>query len=300
MQTYQKYNNIVGWVVFLIAAVVYVMTAEPTASFWDCGEYIATSYKLQVGHAPGALTFKLFGRFFSLFAFGNVENVAFMINMLSVLSSAFTILFLFWSITRLAKRMIGEENMSNPQSYFSVLGAGLVGALAYTFSDSFWFSAVEGEVYAMSSFFTALVFWIMLKWDAESDDPKSLRWLVLIAFLTGLSIGVHLLNLLTFPALVLIYYFRKYKVTTKGTVVAIGLSIILLAILFYMIIPGVVWLAGQFELFFVNGLGMPFNSGTIFYFLFIIAAIVFGLRWTRKKAKVILNTVILSLTFILI
>ncbi|PLW91714.1 MAG: hypothetical protein C0592_14475 [Marinilabiliales bacterium] len=300
MQTYQKYNNIVGWVVFLIAAVVYVMTAEPTASFWDCGEYIATSYKLQVGHPPGAPTFQLFGRFFSLFAFGNVENVAFMINMLSVLSSAFTILFLFWSITRLAKRMIGEENMSNPQSYFSVLGAGLVGALAYTFSDSFWFSAVEGEVYAMSSFFTALVFWIMLKWDAESDDPKSLRWLVLIAFLTGLSIGVHLLNLLTFPALVLIYYFRKYKVTTKGTVVAIGLSIILLAILFYMIIPGVVWLAGQFELFFVNGLGMPFNSGTIFYFLFIIAAIVFGLRWTRKKAKVILNTVILSLTFILI
>lgn len=300
MQQYKKLNNILGWSVFLTAAVVYIMTAEPTASFWDCGEYIATSYKLQVGHPPGAPTFQILGRFFSLFAFGNVENVAFMINMMSALTSAFTILFLFWSITRLARRLVGEDSMSNPQSYVAVLGAGLVGALAYTFSDSFWFSAVEGEVYATSSFFTALVFWIMLKWDAQSDDPKALRWVVLIAFLTGLSIGVHLLNLLTFPALVLIYYFKKYKVTTKGTIVAIGLSIVLLAALFYMIIPGVVWLAGKFELFFVNSLGLPFNSGTIFFFLFVIAAIVFGLQWSRRKGKVILNTVVLAFTFILI
>lgn len=300
MQTYKKLNNILGWFVFLIAAFVYLMTAEPTASFWDCGEYIATSYKLQVGHPPGAPTFQLFGRFFSLFAFGNVENVAFMINMLSVLSSAFTILFLFWSITRLARRLVGDENMSNPQTYFTVLGAGLVGALAYTFSDSFWFSAVEGEVYAMSSFFTALVFWIMLKWDAESDDPKSLRWLVLIAFLIGLSIGVHLLNLLALPALVLIYYFKKYKPTTGGTIVAIGISIILLAFLFYMLIPGIVWLSGQFELFFVNSVGLPFNSGTIIFFLLLIVGIVFGLRWSRSKGKVVLNTVILAFAFLLI
>ncbi len=223
-----------------------------------------------------------------------------MVNMLSALTSGLTILFLFWSITRLAKRLVGEENMAKPENYFAVLGAGLVGALAYTFSDSFWFSAVEGEVYATSSFFTAIVFWIMLKWEAESDDPKSFRWLVLIAFLIGLSIGVHLLNLLTFPALVLIYYFKKYKVTTKGTIIAIGFSIIILALLFYMIIPGIVWLAGKFELFFVNSLGLPFNSGTIFFFLFVIATIVFGLRWSRGKGKVILNTVVLSFAFILI
>lgn len=299
MQNYRKLNNIIGWIIFAIAAVVYIITAEPTASFWDCGEYIATSYKLQVGHPPGAPTFQLLGRFFTLFAGGNVEQVAFMINVMSALASAFTILFLFWTITRFARKIAGED-FNEPSRMWSVLGAGIVGALAYTFSDSFWFSAVEGEVYAMSSMFTALVFWIMMKWEEEADDPRSLRWLVLIAFLMGLSIGVHLLNLLTLPALFMIYYYRKYKVSARGVVLALLLSVIMLAFMFYWLIPGLIWLAGQLELLFVNNFGLPFNSGTIFYFLLIIGLIVLGLRWTAKKGRVYLNTAILSFAFMLI
>lgn len=299
MRNYKLLNNVLGWAIFLIAAVVYTLTLEPTASFWDCGEYIATSYKLQVGHPPGAPTFQLLGRFFSLFAFGDVTRVAYMINMMSALSSAFTILFLFWTITHLAKKMVGQD-LETPAKTWTVLGAGIVGALAYTFSDSFWFSAVEGEVYAMSSMFTALVFWLMLKWEEDAEDPRSLRWLVLIAFLMGLSIGVHLLNLLTLPALVMIYYYKKFKVTRKGVFYALALSIVLLAFLFYMLIPGIIWLAGHFELFFINSAGLPFNSGTIIYFALIIGLIVWGIRYTIKKGKVILNTIILSFTFLLI
>jgi len=299
MRNYKTLNNVLGWAVFLIAAVVYTLTLEPTASFWDCGEYIATSYKLQVGHPPGAPTFQLLGRFFSLFAFGDVTRVAFMINMMSALSSAFTILFLFWTITHLAKKMVGQD-MENPAKMWTVLGAGIVGALAYTFSDSFWFSAVEGEVYAMSSMFTALVFWLMLKWEEDADDPRSLRWIVLIAFLMGLSIGVHLLNLLTLPALVMIYYYKRFKVTRKGVFYALTFSIVLLAFLFYILIPRIIWLAGHFELFFINSAGLPFNSGTIIYFALIIGLIIWGIRYTIRKGKVILNTIILSFTFLLI
>ena len=299
MQNFKRLNNIVGWFVFAIAAFVYIATSEPTASFWDCGEYIATSYKLQVGHPPGAPTFQLLGRIFSLFAFGDVMKVAMMINIMSALCSAFTILFLFWSITYLARKFY-NGNIENNSQLITVLGAGVVGALAYTFSDSFWFSAVEGEVYAMSSMFTALVFWLMLKWEANADDSHSSRWIVLIIFLIGLSIGVHLLNILTLPALVMIYYYKKYKVTRKGVIYALLFSVVLLATMLYIIIPGIVWLAGHFELFFVNNIGLPFNYGTIIFFILLIAAIVLGLYYSRKKGKVVLNTIILSLTFLII
>jgi len=299
MQNFKRLNTLIGWAVFAIAAVVYTLTAEPTASFWDCGEYIATSFKLQVGHPPGAPTFQLLGRFFSLFAFGDVTKVAFMINMMSVLSSAFTILFLFWTITHFAKKLSGGT-IDTASKLWTVIGAGVVGALAYTFSDSFWFSAVEGEVYAMSSMFTALVFWLMLKWEEDADDPRSYRWIILITFLMGLSIGVHLLNLLTLPALVMIYYYRRYEVTKKGVVYALLISVVLLAFMFYMLIPGMVWLAGHFELFFINSMGLPFNSGTIIFFALLIAIIVFGLQWSKRVGKVVANTIFLAFAFLMI
>lgn len=300
MNNYKRLNNLIGWLVFFVAATVYLLTSEPTASFWDCGEYIATSFKLQVGHPPGAPTFQLIGRFFTLFAFGDVQLVAMMINSLSALSSAFTILFLFWSITHLSKKMFFKNGEMDLPSMVAVLGAGVVGALAYTFSDSFWFSAVEGEVYASSSFFTAIVFWAMLKWEDQADDPKSMRWVLLIAFLVGISIGVHLLNLLTLPAIILIYYYRKYKPNWKGTAIALLLSLVLLGLILWVAIPGIVYLAGMFELFFVNSMGMPFNSGTIIYFVLLIGLIILGLRWTKRKGKVAFNTAILAFTFMLI
>jgi len=302
MKNYKTVNNIVGWAVFAIATLVYFLTLEPTASWWDCGEYIATAYKLQVGHPPGAPLFQLLGRFFSLFAFDNVENVAFMINIMSALSSSFTILFLFWSITMLAKKLYvkSADDVMAKGDAWAVLGAGVVGSLAYAFSDSFWFSASEGEVYAMSSFLTAVVFWAILRWEEVADKRHGFRWILLIAYIIGLSIGVHLLNLLAIPAIVYVYYFKKYKFSYKGFITAGILSILILAIIMYLMIPGIVELAGKFELFFVNSIGLPFNSGTIIYFLIIVALIVGGLYYSRKKGKVILNTAILALTLILI
>ncbi len=299
---YRKLNIILGWSVFVVSAVVYMMTAERTTSFWDCGEYIATAYKLQVGHPPGAPFFQLMGRFFSLFAFGDVSKVALMINYMSALASAFTILFLFWSITYLAKKMIhkqGDDSLTDSK-IFAILGSGAIGALAYTFSDSFWFSAVEGEVYAMSSFFTAIVFWAMLRWEAVADEKHSLRWLIFIAYLMGLSIGVHLLNLLAIPAIALIYYFRKYPVTWKGSVIAIIIGIAILGFIQMGLIPLIPSLAGLFERIFVNGFGLPFNTGSIIYFAIVIGAIILGLRYTHRKGRVILNTVILSFTVLMI
>ena len=302
MNDFKRINDIVGWAVFAIATSVYFLTLEPTASWWDCGEYIATAYKLQVGHPPGAPLFQLLGRFFSLFAFGNVENVALMINIMSALSSSFTILFLFWSITMLAKKLYvkAEGDAMTSGQTFAVLGAGFVGAMAYTFSDSFWFSAVEGEVYAMSSLFTAIVFWAILRWEEVADHKHGYRWLLLIAYMMGLSIGVHLLNLLAIPAIAYVYYFKKYKYSTKGFFAAGILSVLILAVIMYLIIPGIVELAGNFELFFVNTIGLPFNSGTIIYFIFISAVILGGLYYSRKKGKTVLNTSILALIFILI
>ena len=301
MKKYSLINNIMGWVVFLIASIVYLITAEPTASWWDCGEYIATAYKLQVGHPPGAPTFQLLGRIFSLFAGGDVTKVAYMVNALSAICSAFTILFLFWTITMLAKKAIAKTSEITTAQSIAILGSGLIGALAYTFSDTFWYSAVEGEVYAMSSCFTALVFWVILKWEANSDDTHNLRWIVLIAFLIGISIGVHLLNLLAIPAMAYVWYFKKYpKTTKKGFITAGLLSFVIVGFVLYFVVPMIVNLAGKFEVFFINSIGLPFNSGTIIFFILVIGFIVWGLNWTRKKGKPIFNTVILCFLFLLI
>jgi len=300
MDKYTKMNRLIGWIVFLIATIVYFLTLEPTASWWDCGEYIATAYKLQVGHPPGAPLFQLLGRFFSLFAFGDTSNVAMMVNAMSALSSSFTILFLFWTITMLAKKLVAPKGEMSQGNMIAILASGVVGALAFTFSDSFWFSAVEGEVYAMSSFFTAITFWSILRWELVADERHSDRWIILIALLIGLSIGVHMLNLLAIPAIAFVYYFKKFKASTRGAIITFIFSMILLSIIMYLIIPGVVSLSTAFELFFVNSLGMPFNSGTIIYFLVLIGLIIFAHILTVKYKRVILNTALMSFVFILI
>lgn len=300
MKKYNLTNNILGWVTFLIAAVVYLLTMEPTASFWDCGEFIATAYKLEIGHPPGAPIFMLVGRIFTLFA-SSPDKVAITINSLSALCSAFTILFLFWTITHLAKQLLlAKDEVLTSAKTITIMGAGLVGALAYTFSDSFWFSAVEGEVYAFSSLFTAVVFWAILKWENEADEAYSNRWLILIAYLMGLSIGVHLLNLLAIPAIVLVYYYKKYTPTTKGTVIALALSVAILVFVMYGVIPGVVSIAAYFELLFVNVFGLPFNSGMLFYAALLIGLSIWGIRYTMRTGKVLWNTIITMVTVILI
>lgn len=298
---YQRINNITGWITFAIAAFAFLSTIEPTGSFWDCGEFIASAYKLQVGHPPGAPLFMLLGRFVSLFAGSDVEMVPIMVNSLSALASAFTILFLFWSITALAKKFVAAavEDITTAQ-IMTIMGSGLVGALAYTFSDSFWFSAVEGEVYAMSSFFTAIVFWAILKWDAVADERHADRWIILIAFLMGLSIGVHLLNLLCIPALAFVYYFRKYKVSRAGIIKTFAFSVIILATIQYGIIGGFVWLGSKFDLLFVNSFGFNPWTGFLFYLVAITILIVYGIKYTHKHNKTLWNTVILCFAFILI
>ncbi len=298
---FQKTNNITGWIVFTIALAVYWLTMEETASYWDCGEFIAVSYKLEVPHPPGAPLFLLIGRMFSFLSFGDVTKVAYWINFVSVLSSAFTILFLFWSIVLFGRKLLKitkPEELTN--NTLLLMGAGAVGALAYTFSDSFWFSAVEAEVYAMSSFFTAFVVWAMLKWDVIEEEAKANRWLILIFYAIGLSIGVHLLNLVTLPALGLIFYFKKYKPTAWGIVVTLLVSGLLILFINDLIIPGLPSIAGNFEIFFVNSLRLPFGSGVIVFSLIIIGALVYGIRYTQKNKKPILNTLLLSSAFILI
>lgn len=294
--SYDKLNVLTGWGVWIIASIVYILTLEPTMSFWDCGEFIASAYKLEVGHPPGAPLFMMIGRVFSLFA-GGPEGVPFMVNLLSGLSSSFTILFLFWSVTHMAKKLAlldGEE--LGKGKLIAIMGSGVIGALAYTFSDSFWFSAVEGEVYAMSSLFTAVVFWAILKWEAVTDDGGELRWIVLIAYLMGLSIGVHLLNLLAIPAICFVYYFKKYKFSIKGFVITGILSLILLSLIQVGIIIWFVQLAGWFERTFVNSLGLPFNAGTIFYAVLVVASLSYGLWYTYTRKRPVLNTLILSIT----
>lgn len=282
MKNFNKVNTLVGWGVWLIATMVYLFTVEPTASWWDCGEYIATAYKLQVGHPPGAPFFQIVGRIFTLFAFGDVSKVALMINVMSALSSSFTILFLFWTITILARKAALLGGAMTQSKMIAIFGSGIVGALAYTVSDSFWFSAIEGEVYAMSSFFSAFVFWAILKWEAVADQDHSSRWLILIAYMVGLSVGVHMLNLLAIPAITLVYYFKKYKPTGKGTIIAGGVSFFILAFIMFGIIPEVVSLYAHSELIFVNSFGLPFNSGTIFLSILLIATIVFAIKATNE------------------
>jgi tetratricopeptide (TPR) repeat protein/MFS family permease len=299
MKEFKKLNNILGWVVFAIASTVYLLTTEPTGSLWDCGEYISTAYKLQVGHPPGAPLFQLLGRFFSMFA-PDPSYVAQMVNAMSALASSFTILFLFWTITHMARKLVAKDGVLEGGNLIAVLGAGAVGALAYTFTDSFWFSAVEGEVYALSSFFTAIVFWAILKWEEAADQGHAFRWIILIAYLMGLSIGVHLLNLLAIPAITFVYYFKKYKPSTKGIIITFVISIVLLALVMYVIIPWMVLIAGLLERFFVNSIGLPFHTGSIVFFLLLVGGIVFGLFYTQKKKKLVGNTILLAFTFITI
>ncbi|MGB3619151.1 MAG: DUF2723 domain-containing protein, partial [Catalinimonas sp.] len=307
MLEFKKLNDLVGWGVFAVATLVYVLTIEPTASFWDCGEFIACSYKLQVPHPPGAPLFLLVGRLFSLLAFGDLEQVAFWVNMVSALSSSFTVLFLFWTITLLARKVVtGRDVAALAPTYtvgqtVAILGSGVVGALAFTFSDSFWFSAVEAEVYAMSSLFTALVFWAILKWETLADRPGADRWLILIAYLMGLSIGVHLLNLVTIPALGFVYYFRRYKeVKAGGVIITLAVSAVILGVILVGIIPGLPSVAGRFELFFVNSLGLPFGAGIIFFVLLFVGALVWGIRYSIQRGLVPLNTALVAFVFILI
>ncbi|MFI5149514.1 MAG: DUF2723 domain-containing protein [Bacteroidia bacterium] len=300
MTNYQKLNNIIGWIVLVLASLIYCSTIEPTASFWDCGEYISTAYKLEVGHPPGAPLFQMIGRIFSLFAGKDVMQVAKMVNIMTALCSAFTIQFLFWSITYIAKKFIAKGAEMTKGQMYAIFGSGFVGALAYAFSDSFWFSAVEGEVYGMSSFFTAIVFWSILKWDAEEDEGTANRWLVFIAYLVGLSIGVHLLNLLAIPAMVFVYYFKKFKTTNWGVVLTGVISVVILGAIQGFIIPGIVSLAAKFELFFVNSVHLPFNSGTIIYFLSILALVIIGLRFSKQKGWIHFNTGILAFTVLII
>lgn len=288
MKQYKTVNNLAGWITFLIAATVYCLTIEPTASFWDCPEFITTGYKLEVGHPPGAPFFMLTANLFTQFV-SDPAQVAKMVNYMSALMSAACILFLFWSITHLVRKLVvkDEENITTSQ-LITIIGSGLVGALVYTFSDTFWFSAVEGEVYAFSSLFTALVFWLILKWEDVADQPHSDRWIILIAYLTGLSIGVHLLNLLCLPAIVLVYYYKKNpQADAKGSLLALLGSGILVAAVLYGIVPGVVKVSGWFELLFVNSMGMPFNTGVIFYIIILAAAIIWGVyeSYTERNRK---------------
>lgn len=299
MKRYSFYNNLMGWMVFLISAIVYISTIEPTASFWDCGEFISTASNLLVGHPPGAPLFMIIGRFFTLFAPDRASFAA-MVNIMSALTSAFTILFLFWTITHLAKKLVFRNNDPEQWQVWAVMAAGFVGALSYTFSDTFWFSAVEGEVYGMSSFFTAIVFWAILKWEDTADLPHANRYLILIAYLMGLSIGVHLLNLLTIPAIGMVYYYKRFPINRANTIKALLISGAILVFILYGIIPGAITVASWFELMFVNGFGLGFNSGAIFYLILLVAGIVYGIYYTYQKGKVLLNTIITVITVILI
>jgi hypothetical protein len=299
---YQRWNNILGWLVFAIATYTYVATLEPTASFWDCGEYIATSYRLEVGHPPGAPTFLLVGRLFSMFA--APENVAYMVNLISGLSSAFTILFLFWTITALAKKLFTVRKDGNGEisdgDYIAIFGSAIVGSLAYTFSDTFWFSAEEGEVYALSSMMTAITFWAILKWENIAHEPKADRWIILIAYLVGLSIGIHLLNLLAIPAIAYVIYFKKFKTTRKGLLIAGALGVVTLGGIQGFIIPGIVSLAAKFEFVITNNLGTPFHMGSLIFMLLLLAGIVYGISYSIKKHKPTWSTALLSLLVLII
>ena len=284
MKQFRLVDNVLGWLTFLIAAFVYCSTIEPTASFWDCPEFITTGYKLEIGHPPGAPFFMLTANLFSQFA-SDPTQVAKMVNMMSALLSATCILFLFWSITHLVRRLLIDKMEDLTLAKMIMIEAsGLVGALIYTFSDTFWFSAVEGEVYAYSSAFTAVVFWLILKWEDQADEPHSDRWLVLIAYMTGLSIGVHLLNLLCVPAIGLVYYYRRFpNANLKGSLIALGISVVILAAVLYGVVPGIITVGGWFELFFVNTLGMPFNTGEIIYIILLVASVIWAVYETQTQ-----------------
>ena len=297
---FKKWNTLLGWITFSIALITYSLTVEPSLSFWDCGEYIATSAKLEVGHPPGAPLFQMLGAFFAMFA-TSASKIALMVNMMSVFSSAFTILFMFWSLTLLFKNFLFKDKNDDNNTQLMILGSAFVGSLAYTFSDSFWFNAVEAEVYAMASLFIALLFWLGLRWEQEMDNKKGNKWLLLISLVIGLSFGVHFMALLTIPSIGFLYFFKKYKdITIKSFLIANVVIIAVLLFIFKLLLPYTLAFFGKTEIFMVNSLGLPFNSGTIFAFLLIVAFFYFGLNYTRKKEMVFYNTLILCTLFILI
>ncbi len=302
MLNYKQINNLTGWVIFAVATLVYILTVEQTASFWDPGEFIAVSYKLQVPHPPGAPFMLLVYKMFGFLALGDGLQVAYWMNVGSALFASFTILFLFWSITLFGRRIFAvTEGQETKGQTIALMGSGIVGSLIYAFSDSFWFSAVEAEVYAMSSFFTAIVIWAFLKWEVIKDPREENRWMIFIAYLVGLSIGVHLLNLVTLPALALVYYFKKYpNPSLKGAIYAMFLGGVALVIINNLIIPGLPSMAGSMEIFFVNSMGLPFGSGIVVFLVLFLGALVYGIRFSLKQEKALLNTILLSLTFILI
>ena len=297
---FKKWNQISGWTIFAIALTTFSLTVEPTASYWDCGEYIATSAKLQVGHPPGAPLFQMLGAFFAMFAL-EIESIALMVNMMSVVASAFTILFLFWTSTLIIKKLLSKNEPLTTQQGVLILGSSAVGALAYTFSDSFWYNAVEAEVYAMATFLMALLFWLGLRWEQEMNTPRGDRWLVLISFVIGLSFGVHFMGLLAIPAIGMIYFFKNYpKVTVKSFVVANTVSIAILLFIFKLLLPLTLAFFGNAEVFFINTIGLPFNSGTVIAAIAFIAFFYYGIRYTRKKNWININTGLLCVLFILI
>ncbi|MFY7741489.1 MAG: DUF2723 domain-containing protein [Flavobacterium sp.] len=297
---FKKWNNILGWTTFLIALITFTLTVEPTLSFWDCGEYIATSAKLQVGHPPGAPLFQMMGAFFAMFA-PEASKVALMVNMMSVFSSAFTVLFLFWSLTILLKKVVSSfQNIGNYEG-IAILGAAFVGAVGFTFTDSFWFNAVEAEVYAMASLFISILFWLALRWEEEMHTPRGNKWLLLISLMIGLSFGVHFMALLAIPSIGLIYFFKNYKtITVKSFIVANIVVVAILLFIFKMLLPLTMSLFGKTEVFMVNSIGLPFDSGTIFMTLVLIAFFYFGLKYTKNKNLPQFNTLLLCVLFIFI
>lgn len=297
---FKKWNTILGWFAFGVALTTYALTIEPTVSFWDAGEYILTSSKLQVGHPPGAPLFQMLGAFFSIFAL-EPSQIGMMLNMMSAVSSAFTILFMFWTITILLKKMVGAEEEISKNASVAILGSALVGSLAFTFTDSFWFNAVETEVYAMATLIMSIMFWLGLRWEQDMNTPRGNRWLILIAFVIGLSFGVHFMGLLTIPALGLIYFFKNYKeITIKNFIIANLVSVAILLFVFKLLAPNILRAFSASELFFVNTIGLPFNSGSIIALLILIALIYYGLKYSKEKANKHLNTAILCITFIII
>ncbi len=297
---FNKWNTIIGWFAFAIALITYTLTVEPTMSFWDCGEYIATAAKLEVGHPPGAPLFQMMGAFFAMFAI-DAQHVALMVNMMSVFSSAFTILFMFWSSSMILKKIVARFAPIDQNNSIVILGSSFVGALAYTFSDSFWFNAVEAEVYAMASLLIALLFWLGLRWEQDMDKPKGNKWLLIISLVIGLSFGVHFMALLTIPSIGFLYYFKHYeKVTIKNFLIANVVVIGILLFIFKLLLPLTMAFFGKTEIFMVNSMGLPFNSGTIFVALVFIAFFYFGLKFTKQKGLIFYNTIILCVLFILI
>jgi len=297
---FNKWNTILGWAAFAIALITYSLTVEPTLSFWDCGEYIATSAKLEVGHPPGAPLYQMIGAFFAMFAL-TPDKIALMVNMMSVFSSAFTILFLFWSSSIMLRKIISSFTEFNNTNAIAVLGSSFVGALTLTFSDSFWFNAVEAEVYAMATLFIAVIFWLALRWEEDMHSPRGNRWLLLISLMIGLTFGVHFMALLTIPSIGLLYYFKNYeKITLKNFIIANVSIVAVLFFVFKFLLPYTLAFFGKTEIFMVNSLGLPFNSGTIFAFLLIVAFFYFGLKYTVKKDKPFWNTVLLCILFVLI